>query len=248
MIRGIYSAASGMVAEMTRTDVTANNLANAATAGFKKDVAVSKDFASVLITRINDGQQNADIGMLGRGSMIDEVAVDHSSGMMHTTGNDLDMAIEGKGYFAVETPNGIRYTKNGSFKRSARNELVTNDGYRVLDQSNRPITLNGTKVNVNAQGDVSVDGVQNGRLQIVEFANEKQLAKEGSSMYIAPANAQQQPSAGELRQGTLEMSNVNVVSEMVNLITGYRAYETNSKAVQAHDQLLDKAVNEVGKV
>lgn len=247
MIRGIYSSASGMMAEMTRTDATANNLANANTTGYKKDVAVSKDFASVMITRINDGQ-NADIGSLGRGTVIDEVAVDQEAGTIRTTGNDLDMAVDGKGYFAVQTPNGVRYTRNGTFTRSSQGELVTQDGYQVLGQDDAPIRLTGTKFVVNANGAVFNNGIQTGQLQVVDFADERQLTKEGASLFVAAGNAQQQPASGSVRQGTLEMSNVNVVAEMVNLITGYRAYETNSKAVQAHDQLLDKAVNEVGKV
>jgi flagellar basal-body rod protein FlgF len=247
MIRGIYSSASGMMAEMTRTDATANNLANANTTGYKKDVAVSKDFASVMITRINDGQ-NADIGSLGLGTVIDEVAVDQEAGTIRTTGNDLDMAVDGKGYFAGQTPNGVRYTRNGTFTRSSQGELVTQDGYQVLGQNGAPIRLTGTKFVVNADGAVFNNGIQTGQLQVVDFADERQLTKEGASLFVAAGNAQQQPASGSVRQGTLEMSNVNVVAEMVNLITGYRAYETNSKAVQAHDQLLDKAVNEVGKV
>ena len=247
MIRGIYSSASGMMAEMTRTDATANNLANANTTGYKKDVAVSKDFASVMITRINDGQ-NTDIGSLGRGTVIDEIAVDQEAGAIRTTGNDLDMAVDGKGYFAVQTPNGVRYTRNGTFTRSSQGELVTQDGYQVLGQYGAPIRLTDTKFVVNANGAVFNNGIQTGQLQVVDFADERQLTKEGASLFVAAGNAQQQPASGSVRQGTLETSNVNVVAEMVNLITGYRAYETNSKAVQAHDQLLDKAVNEVGKV
>lgn len=247
MIRGIYSSASGMMAEMTRTDATANNLANANTTGYKKDVAVSKDFASVMITRINDGQ-DADIGAMGRGTVIDEIAVNQEAGAIRNTGNDLDMAVDGKGFFVVQTPNGVRYTRNGAFTRSSQGELVTQDGYQVLGQNGAPIRLTGTKFAVNADGTVFNNGVQTGRLQVMDFVDERQLTKEGASLFAASGNAQREPASGSVRQGTLEMSNVNVVTEMVNLINGYRAYETNSKSVQAHDQLLDKAVNEVGKV
>ena len=140
MIRGLYTGASGMIAESMRTDVTSNNLANANTAGFKKDVAVMKDFASMLITRINDGAEAPVIGSLGIGAGVDEVATMHSMGAVRTTGNDFDLALEGKGFFAVETPRGIRYTRNGTFVKNARNELVTQDGYRVLGE-NGPITI-----------------------------------------------------------------------------------------------------------
>lgn len=247
MIRGLYTGASGMIAESMRTDVTSNNLANANTAGFKKDVAVMKDFASMLITRINDGAEAPVIGSLGIGAGVDEVATMHSMGAVRTTGNDFDLALEGKGFFAVETPRGIRYTRNGTFVKNSRNELVTQDGYRVLGE-NGPITIEGRKMVVDSGGNVVVDDQPIGTLQIVEFANEKQLAKEGSSLYIAAPGQTGTRGASSVHQGTLEMSNVNVISEMVNLISNYRAYEINSKTVQSNDHLLDKAVNEVGKI
>ncbi|MDD4599870.1 MAG: flagellar basal-body rod protein FlgF [Negativicutes bacterium] len=248
MIRGIYAAASGMVAESTRNDVTANNLANANTAGFKKDIAVSRDFASVLIQRINDGQSAPTIGSLGSGSQIDEVATIHSGGAIRETGNDFDMALDGQGFFVIQTPNGLRYTRNGSFSRSGEGELVTGDGHRVLGQNGRPIAIAGDKLTVAADGAISVDGLELNRLQVVGFANEKQLTKEGNSLYAAPNGVQAQQAAATVNQGYLEMSNVNIVAEMINMITGFRAYEVNGKSVQAHDQLLDKAVNEVGRV
>ena len=247
MIRGLYTGASGMLAESMRTDVISNNLANANTAGFKKDVAVMKDFASMLITRINDGTDAPVIGKLGLGAVVDEVATAHSMGAMRTTGNDFDMAIEGKGFFSVETPQGVRYTRNGTFAKNAKGELITQDGYQVLGE-NGPITIQGSKMVVDDTGRVLVDNQPVGKLQIVEFPNEKQLTKEGASLYIAPPGQNGTTGAGGVRQGVLEMSNVNIISEMVNLISNYRAYEVNSKVVQSHDQLLDKAVNEVGKI
>ncbi|WP_378951013.1 flagellar basal-body rod protein FlgF [Pelosinus sp. sgz500959] len=247
MIRGLYTGASGMLAESMRTDVISNNLANANTAGFKKDVAVMKDFASMLITRINDGAEAPVIGSLGVGAEVDEVATIHSMGPVRTTGNDFDLAIEGKGFFAVETPRGIRYTRNGTFAKNARNQLVTQDGDRVLGE-NGPITITGGKMAVDNEGRISVDNQLVGKLQILEFDNEKQLTKEGASLYSATPTQQGKASASGVRQGFLEMSNVNVISEMVNLISNYRAYEVNGKVVQSNDQLLDKAVNEVGKL
>lgn len=245
MIRGIYTSASGMLAETTRADTIANNLANGNTTGYKKDVAISKDFASILIRRINDGQDAPNIGTLGIGAMIDEIATIHTNGAMHPTGNSLDFAVDGKGYFAVETPAGIRFTRNGAFTRNARGELVTSEGQRVLGQ-NGAIRLPDGKVNVDGSGRVSVNGINAGQIRLVEFANERELVKEGASLFRAPNNGQQ--ATGKIAQGFLEQSNVNIISEMVNMISGYRAYEVNAKTVQAHDQLLDKAVNEVGKV
>ena len=246
MIRGLYTGASGMLAEAMRTDVISNNLANVNTAGFKKDVAVTKDFASMLITRINDGA-DAPIGGVGVGTMVDEVATIHSAGAMRNTGNDFDMAMEGKGFFTVETPQGVRYTRNGTFAKNIQGELITQDGYRVLGQ-NGPIRIQGTKMVVSDDGSIDIDNQLVGKLQLVEFDNEKQLTKEGASLFAAPAGQRGKPGTGGVRQGFLEMSNVNVINEMVNLITNYRAYEINGKVVQAHDQLIGKAVNEVGKL
>lgn len=245
MIRGIYTAASGMLAETTRADTIANNLANGNTAGFKKDVAISKDFASVLIRRINDGPEAPVIGGLGVGTVIDEIATIQSTGLMHFSGNPFDFAIDGKGFFAVQTAAGVRYTRNGTFTRNARGELVNAEGQKVLGQ-NGPITLPDGQVTVDGTGNVIVDGANVGQLRVVEFNNERELVKEGANLYQAPNNGRQ--ATGKVAQGFLEQSNVNVVSEMVNLISGYRAYELNAKTVQTHDQLLDKAVNEVGKV
>lgn len=247
MIRGIYSAASGMVAEMLRNDTIANNLANANTAGYKKDIAISQEFQNVLIQRINDGPQVPTIGSLGRGAMVSEIATIHTSGLMRPTGNSLDVAIEGKGYFTVETPNGLRYTRNGTFSRSSQGELVTGEGFRVMGE-NGPIRIEGGTVTIAEDGRVQVDGIDVNRMRLVDFADERRLVKEGSSLLIAPNDVAPQAASGLLRQGMLEMSNVNVVSEMVNMISGYRAYEVNAKVVQAHDQLLDKAVNDVGRV
>ncbi|KYZ76350.1 flagellar basal-body rod protein FlgG [Anaerosporomusa subterranea] len=245
MIKGIYTAASGMLAESIRTDATANNLANVNTAGFKKDAAVNKSFADMLISRINDGPVQP-VGSVGTGAEVDEIVAIHTQGMMRHTGNPLDLAIEGQSYFAVETPAGVRYTRNGAFSRNSLGELTTADGHAVLAENGR-LVVNGSSVTVSEEGIVSVDGIEAGRLRLAEFNDEKRLIKEGSSLF-QDTGAGQKQATGLVRQGTLEMSNVNAVSEMVNLINGYRAYEVNAKAVQAHDQLLDKAVNEVGKI
>lgn len=248
MIKGIYSATSGMLAEATRTDAIANNLANVNTPGYKKDIVVTKDFASTLIERIGDGKDTPTIGSMGVGVVVDEIKPVQEQGALYQTANSLDVAIQGKGYFAVQTPNGIRYTRNGNFTQNAQGQLVTQDGYQVLGNNNNPITLRGSKVTITNEGNIVADNVTVNRLQMVEFANEKQLDKQGSSLYYAPAESPRQQATGSAKQGYLEMSNVNVVLEMVNLISNYRAYEVNAKTVQAHDTLLQKAANDVGRV
>jgi len=251
LIRGIYIAASGMLAESLRADVTANNLANANTAGFKKDFAVMKDYASRPIRRINDGVKEPEIGTMGAGVQLDAVATTHTAGTMRTTDNSFDFALEGKGFFAVQTPAGVRYTRNGTFTRSAAGELVNQDGNRVLGQ-NGPINLQTSgqagKVTASEDGRIFLDQVENNTFQLFGFEDENKLQKEGANLFRPPDGVEAQAATPKVHQGALELSNVNVISEMLNMITGFRAYETNSKVVQAHDAMLDKAVNEVAKV
>ncbi len=249
MIRGIYTAASGMIAETVRTDATANNLANASTAGYKKDDVIDKAFSGLLLQRSNDGADTP-IGTLGVGVAVDQTATDHTAASLRPTGNPLDIAIDGRGFFAVQTPNGLRYTRNGAFTRNPAGLLVTNDGYQVMGQ-NGPISLRGSengKLTILPDGRISIDGAETDKLQLTDFTNPGRLVKEGANLYQAGDAVQNKNSAVKVSQGYLEQSNVNVVSEMVNLIAGYRSYEINSKAVLAQDQMLDKAVNEVGKV
>ncbi len=253
MIRGIYTSASGMLAETVRTDVISNNLANVNTTGYKRDVTINKDFASLLMERINDGPVTP-IGGMGVGTVVDEIATIQDQGAFKVTGNPLDVAIKGKGFFVIQTPAGERYTRNGSFQRSAQGELVTSEGYRVMGQGG-PIQLGDTeKVNISSDGRVQlhqpgqIEAVEIGQLRMVEFADEKQLLKEGDSMFKAAPNARAQASTTMVEQSALEMANTNAVTEMINLIAAFRSYEINSKAVQTHDTLMGRAVNDVGKL
>lgn len=251
MIRGIYIGASGMLAESLRADVTANNLANVNTAGFKKDFAILKDYAARPIKRINDGSEEPEIGTVGAGTWVDSIATKYTQGIMHETGNSLDFALEGKGYFAVQTPSGTRYTRNGAFMRNSTGELVNTDGYRVMGQ-NGPINLDPSgqagKVTVSQDARIFLDGVETDKFQLYSFANENRLRKDGSSLFNPPDGVDAEPAEPNVKQGMIELSNVNVVSEMVSMIAGYRAYETDSKVVKTHDTLLDKAVNDVARV
>jgi flagellar basal-body rod protein FlgF len=247
MIRGIYAAASGMLVETIRNDAIANNLANVNTTGYKKNVALSKDFASVLVQRINDGDQALNIGSMGMGAVVNEITTVQSKGALRFTGNKFDLAVEGQGFFMVQTPFGIRYTRNGEFTRNEQGELVNSEGYRVLGE-NGVIRINGNNLHISDDGQLVVDDNPVDRLQIVDFAEPKNLIKEGVSLFNAESARQQRLPVGKVKQGYLEASNVNVVREMVDMLAGYRAYELNSKLVQAHDQLLEKAANEIGKV
>lgn len=266
MWRGLYTAATGMITESYRTDVIANNLANANTTSYKRDDAVSSDFEPMLIHRIDDlSRRQRDvttfkgfslynrgpvIGELGMGSKVDEVATDFSQGALQTTGNPLDLAIMGEGYFLVDTPQGQRYTRDGNFYRSAAGRLVNVSGYNVLDNRGRPIDIPAEAANiiVAPNGNITADGNPVAQVGLFQFeGGNRVMLKQGNNLFRPNGNPRRLNGTGEIQQGILERSNTNVVSEMVNLIANYRAYEANSKAVVTQDTMLDKSVNEVGR-
>ncbi|MBR4695987.1 MAG: flagellar hook-basal body protein [Selenomonadaceae bacterium] len=266
MLRGLYVAASGMIAETNRTDTIANNLANADTNGFKKDVAINKEFEPMYIRRINDEDPRLDVtsfkrfslhkrpprvGTLGLGAAIAEIATDHEQGALKTTGNPLDLAIAGNGYFGVQTDQGVRYTRDGAFFRSSTGELQNMKGQAVLNTQGRPITIpaDATSINISPQGEIYADGQRVSQLMFVDFGPDRRaILKQGDNLWNPREGANPQPAEGEIQQGFLEASNTNVVSEMVELVNNYRIYEAGSKAVTTQDTLLDKAVNEIGRL
>lgn len=265
MWRGLYIAGSGMITETKRTDTLANNLANANTNGFKRDEAISREFEPMLIKRINDGINKNDVtsfkqfhvgdqypvvGTLGLGSRIDEIATEHSQGAFETTGNPLDLAISGNGYFAIQTPNGVRYTRDGNFYKSANGQIQTVNGQTVLGVNGQGITIpeEAVRIMVGSKGEIYADDQQIGQLQLVQFDNRRAVLKQGNNLYYPQEGAQPAPATGEVQQGLLERSNTNVVSEMVELINNHRLYEAGSKAVTTQDTMLEKSVTDVGRV
>lgn len=299
MWRGLYTAATGMVTEQNRTDVISNNLANAATTGYKHDKAIHKEFHNMLIRRVYDHEDGGTVGMvgdgfnslgnlgtsstdvtqfkgfnadpfyrpsigeLGLGDYIDEIAVDYSQGAMESTGNTFDLAIAGEGFFVIQTPNGIRYTRNGAFFKNQNGVLQDIRGYKLLDTNNQPITIPanipGERIFISGDGTISARNGLNGRsqqigqIQLVQFANRLQIQKQGDNLFYAVTDnngnvAQPQQATGEIIQGCLEKSNVEIVREMVELIHNHRLYEANAKAVTTQDTMLDASVNKVGAI
>ena len=273
MWRGLYAAASGMITETKRTDTIANNLANADTNGFKKDVAVSKEFEPMFIRRINDYDPRTKVtsfkgfslngrpprvGTLGVGSSIAEIATDREQGSMKTTGNPLDVAIAGDGFFAVQTDQGVRYTRDGAFVRSSTGQLQNMKGQPILNAQGRPITIPGdaSHIMIGARGEIAVGDPQNDmayqrvdQLMFVSFGPDRRaILKQGDNLWNPREGAAPEPAAGEIQQGCLEASNANVVMDMVELINNQRIYEAGAKAVITQDTMLEKAVTEVGRV
>lgn len=264
MIRGWYIAASGMNAQQRRLDTISNNLANVDTTGFKKDIAVNKEFSELLLSRTKaDGVYSTSagsfdkapvIGKLGLGVETNEIYTDFSQGSFKSTDTNTDLALGGKGFFVVKTPAGERYTRNGNFLLGKEGILLTKEGY-PLQGENGDIHVPDDKFFVNQDGMIYTreDNTLVDRIKIVRFENERYLDKQGSSLWNTNDIAGQPHIAeGDERprflQGYTETSNVNVVNEMVQMIEVNRAYEANQKAVQTHDGYMDTLWNKVAVV
>lgn len=259
MNRGLYIAASGMLTETSRQNIVANNLANVNTTGYKKDIPMSKAFPSMLLHRIHDPRRifkqfvmdpRPVVGEMGTGVNPDNTAHDFvTPSPYQATGNVLDLALYGDGFFVVQTPTGARYTRNGNFVLDADRNLVTIDGHSVLGK-NGPIRIPGSDISIDQEGNVLVNNEFVDGIQIVDFPKPYQLAKIGNSLFVPvdPNTIPQPTITGRIQSGTLEQSNVNVVTEMVNLITITRAYEANQRAVLAQNEATGRAINDIGRL
>ena len=258
MLKGLYIAHTGMVNEQNRLDVLTNNLANASTVGYKKEGTTSQSFDDILTLKIKDESEGVHLAKkLGRnnpGVKIGENYTDYSQGSFRATNNPYDLALAGDGFFAIEYTNkagetSTMYTRAGSFTLNKDGNLVNSEGDYVLDVDGKHIQLDTLQ-----ESQIYNDGsiVQNGKfvaqIQIADFENYDYLEKFGESYYIPVEGASKMQGNAEVKSGFLEMSNVQVVSEMVNLIAITRAYESNQKIIQTYDSSLEIAVSQLGKI
>jgi flagellar basal-body rod protein FlgG len=257
----LWAAKTGLDAQNTRMTVTANNLANAATNGFKKGRATFEDLIYQNIRQpggATSQDTQAPSGLqLGTGVRVVSTEKNYSQGSLENTGNALDLAIEGRGFFQIQLPDGtLAYTRDGAFQVNAQGELVTNSGYHV--QPGITIPPNAQSVSIGTDGVVSATlagqaaPVQVGTLQVFDFVNPTGLQARGENMVMetAASGAAQGGTPGlnglgVVRSGELESSNVNVVEELVNMIETQRAYEMNSKAIATTDQMLQYVTNNI---
>ncbi|SDE26736.1 flagellar basal-body rod protein FlgG [Desulfuromonas thiophila] len=259
MIRALWSAATGMETQQMNIDVIANNLANVNTAGFKKSRA---DFQDLLyqVSKSPGSATSADTIMptgiqVGLGARTAAVQKVFSVGDLMQTENELDVAIEGRGFFQVEMPDGATaYTRSGALKKDGDGRLTTSEGYLLDPQI--VIPENATSISIGQDGtvDVYLDGdyeaVQVGLLELATFSNESGLRSLGRNLFAetpssgtAIVGVPGENGLGTLAQGYLEGSNVSVMEEMVNMIAGQRAYEVNSKAIKTADEMLQMTNN-----
>lgn len=245
MNSGIYTAYSGMKAQMDALEIAASNLANVNSTGFKGD----KSFYTYLNQSLGENQASGDLNAAINRSVQARAALDFSNGAMFTTNRDLDVAIDGDGFLTVETPRGIRYTRNGSLHLGKDAVLSTSDGYPVLGANGRPITLGAGAIHINEYGDVSLDGTQIDRLKVVTFDDLSKLEKEGSSLFIARTSQEPAVKANAgIRSGCLEQSNVNAVSSIVQMVNILRHFEAIQKSVNLEmNEINSKAIEKLGR-
>jgi flagellar basal-body rod protein FlgG len=280
MIRTWFTGASGTRAQQWRLDAASNNLANVDVDGYKKDIAVHKAFPELLMRRMDDDGVyrhpfgSADlapvIGKLGTGVEFNELYTDFQQGEFKETGGDFDIALDGKGFFTVQTPWGERYTRNGAFHLGKEGFLETKEGYPVLGengplrvQANNFQVVKAGRVWINAEyaDDELVDRERNtwgdtvllDTLKIVDFDIERYLEKQGSNLYrdtdtSGEARIMDVEARPRVVQGFTEGSNVDPVLEMVHMIEVNRAYEANQKVIQSGDSMLGTLINQVARV
>lgn len=258
MLKGLYTAYTGMINEQHRMDTMTNNLANASTVGFKKEGSTSQSFDDILTVKIKDqsvGLQNVQrIGTNNPGVKIGENYTDYTQGSFRVTDNTYDLALGGEGFFAIEYTNkagetSTMYTRAGQFTLNRDGYLVNENGDYVLGTQNQRIRLNTLQDSeISSNGTITQNGVEVARIQVTDFEDYNYLEKFGETYYRPVEGARTVQTDATVNSGYLEMSNVQVVSEMVNLIAITRAYESNQKIIQTYDDTLDVAVNQLGRV
>lgn len=259
-MKAMWSAASGMKSLQLKIDTISNNLANVNTTGFKKQRVEFKDllYEKIQTNQIVDGDGRPTSIEIGQGVLTSSTTRSFGVGNMEATNNDLDVAINGPGFFAVKDAKGeIKYTKDGSFKLGVddtSSQLVTAEGYKIQGTGG-DIALgeNVSKIDISKAGDITITRTTGEKevvatLELFSFANPSGLESIGTNLYQGTNAAgtpvsSQDIDAGEIWQGFLESSNVQVVDEMINMITAQRAYEINSKTIQTGDKLLELANN-----
>lgn len=266
--KGVYTALSGAMAQSLKLDTIANNLANVNTPAFKRDQQLFQEYLTANEKPPQTTQIPRDVASIesfynmqgGDKSYVDTngTFTDFSQGGLKPTGNALDVAIDGKGFFEVATPGGVKLTRAGNFTLDGNGQLVNKEGYPVLraggegaDPASRVIRVQGNgPITINDRGDV-FEGTENiAKLSLVNVNNPDSLQKQGSSLYTFKPNMAPELTNIEnpsLKQGFLETSNVNIVQEMTDMISTNRVFESTQKAISAYDQMADKVVNVVGK-
>ncbi len=262
MIRGIYTAASGLITQEAKMDVITNNMSNAGTTGFKADTLHIKKFDDVLIQSYDrikgPNSPKTTLGALSLGSRIDDTSTSFEQGSMDDTGKKTDFALDGRGFFTVQRDDGTTtqnyYTRNGHFHANSNGLLVNDSGDFVIDTNGNKINVGDNDFTSDASGNLTIKNTQGTvKLAVVDFNTNqpvveayKNLIKDGDNLYRT--NETPQASNANVRQNNLEKSNINVISQMIDMMNVMRTFESNQKVLQAIDESLGRTVNDVGSL
>lgn len=241
MIKGIYNAAAGMLPQLNQQETVGNNLANVNTTGFKAD---RKYFRTALSSNM------LQLGTYGEPRVVSEddvsLVTDFSHGSMSGTRNPLDLAIISNGFFALETGESVSYTRNGNFTISPEGELINSRGYKVLGEGG-PIRVVGNEIVIHSSGQIMIDGQSVGKIKIVDFEQPYHLKRNGYGYFVPdPPDEGITPDNIDVKQGFLESSNVDPISEMIQMIELNRNYESLQKSIQSQDDTLRMAISQAG--
>lgn len=257
MVRGLYTAYTGMKNEQNRLDIISNNLANVSTAGYKEESVANQAFDRLLTIKIKDVSEaynDRAIGTMSLGVKMGEVYTDYRQGSVRETGNTFDLAIEGKGFFNLRMVNRngeetIRYTRDGNFKMTRDGNIVDAYGNNLqCEGGDLQVPPEASEIVVRDDGSVFANGAYVDRIITTDFEDYDHLEKYGDNVYQTVDGAVEQEASGLIMQGFIEQSNVNSVREMVEMINITRAYEAGQKVIQTTDNMLEQATTSVGKL
>ena len=250
MDSGLYAAYTGLLARTQALDTAANNLANAGTTGFRAERDYFRGVLAGGLGSVAGSAEGSQVGNSVNGfGVLGGSTADFGQGPLTPTGNPLDLALNGTGFFAIQTAHGVRYTRDGAFTRSASGELQTGAGEAVLDQAGKPLAMPTGSLEVGADGTLSVEGGVVGKIGVFGFADAGKLVLEGGSRFAAPAGVPATTADAEVKQGAVEGANQDVVHGTMQLMLVQRQAEMMQKALNVFDNSFDKtAAEELGRV
>lgn len=264
MIKGIYTAASAMISGLHRQEVLTHDISNINTPGFKSVLTSMEDWKTTEVKPVpatltalpflasqNQNitlQQLQSLGRIGLGVQTIPETTDFSQGALQSSTQELDLAIQGEGFFQVMTPVGMRFTRDGRFQKDSAGNMVNADGYKVLDENGQPIVLGSGSISVGTDGVISEDNVQVAKLSLKSFSNPRAaLVHDGDNYYNATITPDG-TTTGLISQNYIESSNVNIADAMTQMISIGRSYEAAQQLVTVQDTLLGRAIQQLGKV
>ncbi len=253
MIRGIYSAASALVAGLFRQELISHNLANVQTAGFKELTTGLDEFSRLPLSRLSEGAiagaSGTMVGAASLGVVTEGAVTNFSAGALRETRQPFDLALSGDGFFRIQTPDGERYTRDGRFTRDENGHLVTVDRNLLLDTDGQPLVVPPGDAAIESDGRITVDGQAVGQIGLANFSQpDTELKRDGQNLFAAADGVTSTASTASVHQGFIETSNVDVTRTMASMMSVARAYEAAQRAIQLQDEMTGKAVNEIGRV